>query len=60
MQTQNIYQTQISKESVPSILPLLKEHIDLGHAGIVNHSIQFINTKLKKNNKGMDRNNKIK
>ena len=26
-------------KSVPSILPLLKEHIRLGHAGIINHSI---------------------
>ena len=33
------HQTQIFKELVPSILPLLKEHIMLGHAGIVNHSI---------------------
>ena len=28
------HQTQIFEELVPSILPLLKEHIRLGHAGI--------------------------
>ena len=28
------HQTQIFKELVPSILPLLKEHIRLGHAGL--------------------------
>ena len=33
------HQTPIFKELVPSILPLLKEHIRLGHAGIVDHSI---------------------
>ena len=32
------HQTHISEELVPSILPLLKEHIRLGHAGIVDHS----------------------
>jgi len=36
------------------LLLLLKEHIRLGHAGIVNHSVKFIDTTLKK--KGMDRN----
>ena len=30
---------QIFKELVPSILPLLKEHIRLGHAGIVNKQV---------------------
>ena len=33
------HQTQIFKELVPSILLLLKGHVRLGHAGIVNHSI---------------------
>ena len=33
------YQTQISEELVPSILPLLKEHIRLGHTGIVDRSV---------------------
>ena len=33
------HQTQIFKELVPSILPQLKEHTRLGHAGIVNHSV---------------------
>ena len=47
-------------ELVPSILPLLKEHIRLGHAGngIVDHSVSFIDTRLKKNIKiGMERHN---
>ena len=52
---------KISK-SVPSIvIPLSKEHMRLGHAGIVDHSISIslINTKLKKNmKKGMESNNK--
>ena len=43
------HQTQIFEELVPSVLPLLKEHIRLGHAGIVDHSIYFIDTGLKKN-----------
>ena len=33
---------------VPLILPPLKEHIRLGYAGIVNHSVSSINTRLKK------------
>ena len=32
------HETQIFKELVPSILPLLKEHIRLEHAGVVDHS----------------------
>ena len=32
------HQTQIFEELVPSVLPLLKEHIRPGHAGIINHS----------------------
>ena len=56
MHTQTL--KQIFKELVPSILPLLKEHMRLGHAGVVNHSIQFTHTRLnKKIKKGMDRNN---
>ena len=40
-QTNHTYkhQLQIFEELVPSILPLLKEHIRLGHAGIVDHSV---------------------
>ena len=30
---------QIFEELVPSILPLLKEHIKLGHAGVTDHSV---------------------
>ena len=33
------HQTQIFEELVPLILPLLKEHIKLGHAGIADHSV---------------------
>ena len=33
------HQTQIFEVIVPSVLPLLKEHIKLGHAGIVDHSV---------------------
>ena len=51
-------QTQIFEEPVPSILPLLKEHTRLGHAGIVDHPVHLIDTTLKKNlKKGMDRHN---
>ena len=39
---------QNSKELNPSILPLLKEHVWLGHANIVDHS-NFNDTRLKKN-----------
>ena len=35
------------EELVPSVLPLLKEHIRLGHAGIVNHSIYRYQVKEK-------------
>ena len=31
--------TQIFEELVPLILPLLKEHVRLGHAGIADHSV---------------------
>ena len=30
--------TQMFEELVPSVLPLITEHIRLGHAGIVHHS----------------------
>ena len=33
------HQTNKFEELIPSILPLLKEHIRLGHAGIVDHSV---------------------
>ena len=33
------HQAQIFEELLPSVLPLLKEHIRLGHAGIVDHSV---------------------
>ena len=33
------HQTQFFEELDPSIIPLLKEHIRLGHAGIINHSV---------------------
>ena len=46
------HQTQIFKELVPSLIPLLKEHIRLWHADTVDHSVQFIDTILKKNIKG--------
>ena len=32
------HQTQMFEEFVPSVVPLLTEHIRLGHAGIVHHS----------------------
>ena len=40
---QNIHkhQTQIFEELVPSVSPLLKKHIGLGHAGIVDHSVDL-------------------
>ena len=38
---QNIHKqkTPIVKELVPSVVPMLKEHIRLGHAGIIDRSI---------------------
>ena len=42
-------QTQSFIELVPSVLPLLKKHVRLGHTWIIDCSICFINTKLKKN-----------
>ena len=43
------------KELVPSVSPLLKKHIRLGHAGIVDHSVDLSIPDLKKYNKEMDR-----
>ena len=43
------------EELAPSILPLLKKHIRLGHAGIITHSIYRYQIKEKKKKKGMDR-----
>ena len=31
--------TQIFEELIPAILPLLRKHIRLGHAGIIDHSV---------------------
>ena len=36
------------EELVPSVSPLLKKHIRLGHAGIVYHSIDLSITDFKK------------
>ena len=33
------HETQIFVELVPSVLPLLKEHIRVGHVGIVDYSV---------------------
>ena len=33
--------TKFSKKLVPSVSPLLKKHIKLGHAGIVDHSVDL-------------------
>ena len=50
---------QIFEELVPSVSPLLKKHIRLGHAGIVDHSVDLSIPDLKKEyKKGMDRSNK--
>ena len=43
------HQTPIFQELVLSILPLLKEHTRLDHAGITDHSVSFTDTRLKKN-----------
>ena len=50
------HQTQFFEELVPSILPLLKERIRLGHAGIGNHSSFQYQMIKEKHKKGMDRN----
>ena len=52
---------QIFEDLVPLVSPLLKKHIRLGHAGIVDYSVDLSITDLKKKciKKGMDRSNKI-
>ena len=50
---------KIFEELVPSVSPLLKKHIRLGHAGIVDHSVNLSIPDLKKKyKKRMDRSNK--
>ena len=50
---------KIFKELVPLVSPLLKKHIRLGHAGIVDHSVDLLIPDFKKKyKKGMDRSNK--
>ena len=39
---------KIFEELVPSVSPLLKKHIKLGHAGIVDHSVDLSIPDLKK------------
>ena len=58
---QNIHkhQTQIFEELVPSVSPLLKMHIRLGHAGIMDHSVDLSIPDFKKSiKKKMDISNK--
>ena len=43
---------------VPSVSPLLKKHIRLGHAGIVDHAVDLSIPDFKKYKNGMDRSNK--
>ena len=53
------HRTQNFEELVPSVSPLLKKHIRLGHAGIVDHSVDLSIPDFKKSiKKGMDRSNK--
>ena len=55
---QNIHEQNLSKELVPSLSPLLKKHIRLGHAGIVDHSVHLSIPDFKKYvKKGMDKSN---
>ena len=49
---------QIFEELVPLVLPLLKKHIKLGHAGILDHSVDLSIPDKKVFKKGMDRTNK--
>ena len=49
---------KIFKELVPSVSPLLKKHIRLGHTGIVDHYADLLIPDLKKYKKGMDRSHK--
>ena len=47
------------EELVPSVSPLLTKHVRLGHAGIVDHSVDLSIPDFKKSiKKGMDRSNK--
>ena len=59
---QNIHkhQTHIFEELVPSVSPLFKKHIRLGHAGIVEHSVDLSipDFFFFKYTKGMGRSNK--
>ena len=48
---------KIFEELVPLVSPLLKKHIRLGQAGIVDHSVDSSIPDLKKYKKGMDRSN---
>ena len=50
---------KIFKELVPSVSPQLKKHIQLGQAGIVDHSVHLSIPEFKKYKQGMDRSNKI-
>ena len=49
---------KIFEELVPSVSPLLKKQPRLGHAGVVDHSVDLSIPDLKKYKKGMDRSNK--
>ena len=51
------HQTQIFEQSVPSILPLLKEHIRLGHAGCWPFCLIYRYQVKEKFKKGMDKHN---
>ena len=56
---QNIHKHKTFEELVPSVSPLLKKHIRLGHAGIVDHYVDLSIPDFKKKcKKGMDRSNK--
>ena len=57
---QNIHKhrNKIFEELVPSVSPLLKKHMKLGDAGIVDYSVDLSIPDLKKYKKGMDRSNK--
>ena len=57
---QNIHKhrTQNFVELVPSVSPLLKQHIRLGHAGIVNYSVDLSIPGLKQYKRGMGGSNK--
>ena len=50
---------KLFEELVPSVSPLLKKHIRIGHAGIVDHSVDLSIPDIKqKYKKGMDRGNR--